>query len=219
MRHFIYIRYKFYTMKYFYLIILLIFVSCANKNPTEKTLLIQPYQEFPKSQTDSLKKNIEDFYGLKTTVLGEIPLPKEAFTNYKAPRYRADSLIRFQKKILVNKAAYCIGLTNKDICITKYNEEGSVKKPVNKYTDFGIMGLAFCPGNSCVVSSFRLQHKNSKIFFNRLQKVTLHEIGHNLGLPHCLDVSCLMTDAVENIKTIDNAKLALCTNCKNKINL
>lgn len=206
-------------MKYFYLLIVLISIGCAKENLSKKTLVIQPYEGFPKQQTDFLQQNIENFYALKTIFLKEIPLPKNAFTNYKAPRYRADNLIRFQKKILLNKGDYIIGLTHKDICITKYNEDGSVRKPVNKYTDFGIMGLAFCPGNSCIVSSFRLQHKNPKIFFNRLQKVTLHEIGHNLDLPHCPDVSCLMTDAVENIKTIDNAKLALCANCKNKINL
>lgn len=98
-------------MKYCYLIPILIFLSCANENLSIKTLLIQPYTGFPKIHTDSLQQNIENFYGLNTIVLNEIPLPKSAFTNYKALRYRADSLIRFQREILESKGNYIIGLT------------------------------------------------------------------------------------------------------------
>lgn len=80
------------------------------------------------------------------------------------------------------------------------------------------MGFAYCPGNSCIVSTFRIQHSNPKIHFTRFKKVAVHEFGHNLGLPHCPDKACVMTDAVESVKTIDNAKLALCEKCKSKLN-
>jgi archaemetzincin len=80
------------------------------------------------------------------------------------------------------------------------------------------MGLAYCPGKSCIVSTFRINHPNQKIHFTRLKKVAVHEFGHNLGLPHCPDKTCVMTDAVESVSTIDNAKLALCEACKSKLN-
>lgn len=78
--------------------------------------------------------------------------------------------------------------------------------------------ITYCPGKTCIVSTFRIQHPNSKTHFMRLKKVAIHEFGHNLGLPHCPDKTCVMTDAVESVKTIDNAKLALCNNCKLKLN-
>ncbi|WP_408611253.1 matrixin family metalloprotease [Flavobacterium odoriferum] len=69
-----------------------------------------------------------------------------------------------------------------------------------------------------MVSTFRIQHPNSKTHFTRFKKVAVHEFGHNLGLPHCPDKTCVMTDAVESVKTIDNAKLKLCGKCKAQLN-
>jgi archaemetzincin len=38
-------------------------------------------------------------------------------------------------------------------------------------------------------------------------------------LPHCADKKCVMTDAVEKIATIDNAKPDLCNKCKQKLDI
>jgi len=92
-----------------------------------------------------------------------------------------------------------------------------MKLPAYKYQDWGVMGLGYCPGNSCVISTFRIRHKDSATETLRLKKVSVHEFGHNLGLPHCPDKKCVMTDAVESIATIDNAKLELCNKCKEQI--
>ena len=203
--------------KYIYFLILIFFICCKPKINNETVVGIQPYKGFPKTKTDTIAKAIAKYYNVKTIVLSVKELPKTAYTNYKAPRYRADSLIKIQNKNLTDKIDFVLGLTDKDICITKYDEDGSVKKPTNKYTDFGIMGLAYSPGKSCIISSFRLQHKNKNTHFSRLKKVAVHELGHNLGLPHCADKKCVMTDAVESVATIDNANLDLCENCKSII--
>lgn len=192
-------------------------ISCKPKVTEETVVGIQSYQEFPKAKTDTIAKTIATYYQVKTIVLPIKKLPQEAFTNFKAPRYRADSLIKIQNRNFTDQIDFVLGLTDKDICITKYEEDGPVKKPVNKYTDFGIMGLAYRPGKSCVVSSYRLKHKNEKTHFSRLKKVAVHEFGHNLGLPHCPNKKCVMTDAVESVSTIDNADLDLCELCKSKI--
>ena len=194
-----------------------LFVSCQTKITNETVVGIQAYKGFPKAKTDTIAKTIAAFYGVKTVLLPEKELPEAAFTNYKAPRYRADSLIRIQRRTSTKTTDYILGLTANDICITKYDKKRMVRKPVHKYTDFGIMGLAFCPGTSAVVSSYRLQPGSSKVYFSRLKKVSVHEFGHNLGLPHCPDKACVMTDAVESLTTIDHAKLALCEECRDKI--
>ncbi len=136
----------------------------------------------------------------------------------KSPRYRADKMINLQKKNKVDSLDFVLGLTTKDISVTKKDKWGKIKTPNYKYADWGIMGLAYCPGNSCIVSTFRIQHPNSKTHFTRFKKVAVHEFGHNLGLPHCPDKTCVMTYAVESVKTIDNAKLALCGKCKAQLN-
>ncbi|WP_445458184.1 matrixin family metalloprotease [Flavobacterium sp. HNIBRBA15423] len=206
-------------VKVIYIFLFLIFLSCSESSINEETVVgIQPYKGFPKEKTDTLAKTIAVFYNIKTVILPEIELPSSAFIQVKSARYRADSIIKIQNKRKLDTIDYILGLTQSDISITKKNKDGTIKKPTYKYADWGIMGLAYCPGKSCVISSFRLQHKNPIIHLNRLNKVTIHELGHNLGLPHCPDKKCVMTDAVESIATIDNALLALCERCKKKLN-
>lgn len=200
------------------LLTLLISLSSCNQKISKETVVgIQSYKGFSASKTDTIAKTIATYYNVRTVVLPVKELPKSAFTNYKAPRYRADSLIKIQNRLLADTLSYVLGLTDRDICITKYEKDGSIKKPINKYTDFGIMGLAYCPGKSGVVSTFRLQHIDSKTHFSRLKKVAVHEFGHNLGLPHCSNKKCVMTDAVESIATIDKANLDLCEKCKERL--
>ncbi|MDV6167043.1 zinc-dependent metalloprotease family protein [Flavobacterium sp. DG1-102-2] len=200
------------------LFIALLFLSCNDsKISSDTAVAIQPYNVMESDKTDNIKKAIVEYYGVSVIILPQRKLYKEAFINIKSPRYRADSIIKFQEHSLPDGADYILGLTEIDISTTKHNSDGSVKSPKWRYNDFGIMGLAYCPGKSCIVSGFRLKHKNEELYFNRFKKVVIHELGHNFGLPHCPDKKCVMTDAVESIKTIDNAKPELCVKCKKAI--
>ena len=205
-------------MRIVLLLVSLILFSCQSNVTKQLTVGIQPYGIFPEDKTDTIAKTIADFYQIKTVVLPAKELYKEAFTEVKSPRYRADKMINLQKKNKVDSLDFVLGLTTKDISVTKKDKLGKIKTPTYKYADWGIMGLAYCPGNSCIVSTFRIQHSNPKIHFTRFKKVAVHEFGHNLGLPHCPDKTCVMTDAVESVKTIDNAKLKLCGKCKAQLN-
>lgn len=206
-------------MKFYYLLFIFIFFSCSKSNEITQTTLVglQPYKGFPKDKTDTLAKVIGEFYDLKVVILPEINLPKSAFVNIKSPRYRADSIIRIQNRNRPDSLDFIVGLTESDISIPKVNLDGSVKKPEWKYNDFGIMGLAYRPGKSAIISSFRLKTNDSKLHFSRLKKVTVHEFGHNLGLPHCPNLYCVMTSANEKISTIDTEKMELCNDCKKKL--
>lgn len=204
-------------MKSVFLLVFIILISCQKKSASETVVGIQSYEDFPRAKRDTLAKTIANFYEVKIVLLPDVELPKSAFIQVKSARYRADSIIRIQNRKRVDTIDYILGLTQRDISTTKKDKDGNTKTPKYKYEDWGIMGLAFCPGKSCIVSSFRLQHKNPDIYLTRLKKVTIHELGHNLGLAHCPNKKCVMTDAVESVATIDNAVLALCDSCKSKI--
>lgn len=206
-------------MRYLLASLLLLLCSCQKQMPvTEKMVVgILPYEGFSKEKARRIAKTIDSFYAIKTVVLPEKKLYAQAFINVKSPRYRADSIIRIQQRNLPDSLDFIIGLTTKDVSTTKRDNDGKILQPASRYSDWGIMGLGFCPGKSCVVSTFRLRHANSKKQFERLEKVAVHEFGHNLGLPHCKNKKCVMTDAVESIATIDNETLSLCKECKEKI--
>ncbi|WP_297517183.1 archaemetzincin [Flavobacterium sp.] len=146
-------------------------------------------------------------------------MPSSALSFKKSTRYQAQKLIKFQLENCPDTLDYILGLTTKDICVTKRDKRGRILKPEWKYTDFGIMGLGYRPGKSAIVSTFRLKHSNPNLVLDRAKKVAIHEFGHNLGIPHCPNSHCVMTAAKEKISTIDNESLFLCTDCKRLMQL
>jgi archaemetzincin len=199
------------------MIALIIYPNFHYKVITEETFVaIQPFGEFSTKEAKMMQQEISEFYHVNVILLKPIELPKNAYINVKSSRYRADTLIRFLRKNSDRNYDFVIGLTDKDISTTKYSNRSTktIKEPTYKYADWGIFGLGFMPGKSCIVSTFRLKEKN---FRSRFIKICCHELGHNFGLPHCSDKSCIMQDAAETIKTIDNVKLNLCNSCKKKI--
>lgn len=204
-------------MKYLVPIIVLALTSCQKSITKETVVGIQAYKGFPMDKAKSISKMIDSFYNVRTVIVPEKELYANAFTNVKSPRYRADSIIKIQQRKLPDSIDFIIGLTSKDISTTKRNADGEVLQPSWKYQDWGVMGLGYCPGKSCVISTFRLKHKDFKKQLGRLKKVAVHEFGHNLGLPHCKNKNCVMTDAVESIATIDKESLSLCKDCRSKI--
>ena len=196
---------------------LILYPNFGYKVITEKTIVaIQPFGEFSSKEAKIMQEKIAEFYHVKVTLLKPVELPKKAYINIKSSRYRADTLIRFLRKNMDCNYNFVIGLTDKDISTTKYSNKlkKTIKQPNYKYADWGVFGLGFMPGKSCIVSTFRLKEKN---FRSRFIKICCHELGHNFGLPHCSDKTCIMQDAAETIKTIDNVRLNLCNSCKKKV--
>jgi archaemetzincin len=199
------------------LVSILLLLQIQSDLKIAKSVGIQPFKGFDKNLVDTLSKTIKQVYGFKVVVLPEKDLPKSAYINIKSPRYRADSLLKYLKKSRPASVNYVIGLTGKDISTTKYDDSGKIKLPESKYKDWGVFGLGYCPGTCCLVSTFRLRKTTNENFILRYKKVCIHELGHNLGLDHCPTLHCVMSDANESIKTIDNEKLELCQKCKNQI--
>lgn len=153
-----------------------------------------------------LLKNISATYNCTVTeIKGIAVLPAAAY--YKPRnRYRAPALLEYLNKI--SGSDKVIGITVKDISTTSKG-----------FYDWGVMGLANCPGRSCVISSYRMRTTNKKLFEDRFIKVALHELGHTIGLPHCTySKTCFMEAAEGTIKSVDRESRFLCTNCKKLIN-
>jgi archaemetzincin len=160
--------------------------TSANQEKTKATLsiVIQPFEGLPPSTADFVKVKLNEIYSGEVTINEPIPLPKEAL-NQDRSRYRADSLIRFLNSF-AKEDQLIIGLTSKDISMTK-----------GKDPDYGIMGLGFSPGKSCIASTFKLKGDNR---LEKLFKLAIHELGHTQGIAqtttkHCPEKTCIMRDA------------------------
>lgn len=171
----------------------------------DKIIYIQPYdnETYFSGLCSELQNDIYELMpeaGYAVESLPEVKIPQSA---YYAPRkrYRADKIIALQKAEYKDyEDLVIIGVTRKDISTSVHGQK-----------DYGIMGLSYKPGNSCIVSSYRIPNRKD------LHKVVLHEFLHSRGLPHCQkdDPQCYMKDA----KGKGNVAMQkyLCESCKKKL--
>lgn len=174
------------------------------KGQQKQIVILQPLHSFSAKTLLYLKDSIEQFYPVKVIVA---PIKEFPVNVYYKPRnrYRADSTIKWLKQIVSDSVRLIVGITDEDISTSK-----------GLYKDYGVM-LGYRPGKACVVSTVRLRKSatSAQQLQLRIFKVVVHEIGHNFGLPHCPDQSCIMVDAEGKMK-LDDEK-GLCTGCKRKI--
>jgi len=169
----------------------------ATKKPQSgKTIVVQPFDDVPANYLQHVEQEIKKHYP-KVVTRAPISLPQAAYYRPNN-RYKADSIIDFLRARTPDNFV-TMGLTTKDISTSK-----------GAYSDWGIMGLGYCPGKSCVASTFRL-HGDNKM--EKLVKVALHELGHTQGLEHCPQEGCLMRDAKG--KDHLNQLNGFCSSCKN----
>lgn len=193
------------------------FITCTQTPPKNTTVGVVCLGSVSPPIKDSVVQALEHTYGFRVVLMGTQNIPQRFYTTTKTPRYRADSIIRYLKETKPDSIDYVVGLTAFDISTTKRDSEGNILKPESKYTDWGVFGLGYVNGPSCIVSNYRLKTTDKAVFYSRIQKVAIHELGHNLGLPHCKNKHCVMADAVEKISTIDTEGMALCSDCKKAI--
>lgn len=171
------------------------------------TIYLQPYGNFTQKEASKLGKELENHLfeifnvDLGCEVLPALPLSDSLLNNAKT-RYRADKIIKSLSTKSDNHNIY-IGLTHKDISCSIRDKE-----------DWGVQGLSLIPGNSCVVSTFRVKNQND------FWKVACHEFIHTyFNYRHCPkdDSSCLMQNAKghPNYKN----KKGLCPYCQSVLHL
>lgn len=121
----------------------------------------------------------------RVNVMAPSAIPANAFCKERN-RFIADSILLFLKSRKPAGADKIMGVMGADI-----------QTRSKRSAAWGVMGLGYCPGQACVISSFRVKKTavSSRHFMKRMLVLARHEIGHNYGLPHCSDQKCLMQDA------------------------
>ena len=181
-------------------IIMLVCSTCAcvrNRtiHDTKRVIVIQPFADFATSLSQRVLRQVKVLHP-NTILKKPMAFPPNCF-NQARQRYRADSLIRYLSRLATDDTVI-IAVTDKDISTSK-----------GVHADWGIMGLAFCPGKACIVSTFRLKNAN---LYDQFYKVAIHELGHTQGLPHCKVKNCFMRDA-EGGNPL-NEETGFCASCK-----
>jgi archaemetzincin len=147
------------------------------------------------------------------TIEPAVPLPKSAESTDKG-RYRAEKLLDLLAGLTLGgdlTHAKVMGVAELDIVTDK-----------NGNPNWGILGLGAIDGRCSVISTYRMRRKFDKgggasddVVRDRLWKISLHELGHTLGLEHCPIKGCIMEDGHGTVKTTD-AETELCPSCASK---
>ncbi len=180
-------------------------ITCCLSCHRPKVVYIQPLGHVEESTMNLVKAAVEKFYHYKCIVKPELSSTNDILADSKT-RYEANRILS-----KFNSNENTLILTEQDIAVVN---------PERHSKEWGIFGLGYQPGTTCVVSVFRLkQNASIALFHDRLIKVCLHEIGHNFGLPHCTsgDTRCLMRDAKGSIKEVDQAQVFLCPQCRKQL--
>ena len=86
-----------------------------------------------------------------------------------------------------------------------------------------LFGEAQLNGKHSIVSIFRLYEEfytgrtNDKLFYTRVLKEVLHELGHNFGLLHCESWDCVMHSSA-GIEEVDVKGKFYCSKCESTVN-
>ncbi|UOQ70266.1 hypothetical protein [Hymenobacter cellulosilyticus] len=177
-------------------------VSCRSR---PEAIYLTSFGKLPAGQVSMVREAVQQFYGRRVHLL-----PTQHHTAATIcpvrHRHRAAAVLEQLLPLLPDSTnGKILALTTKDVEI----EDGK-RRP-----HWGVMGLAnYAGGQACIVSSFRLGGR-----IDRLRKVSLHEVGHLLSLPHCQSgtATCFMQDARGRAATIDRTREQLCPECQARL--
>lgn len=132
-----------------------------------------------------------------------LPLLEDAYRP-RREQYFATPILEELKQNIPEDADKVLGVLDVDIFVPALNF---------------IFGQADLGGQVALISLTRLREefygnsKNEKLFFDRVVKEAVHELGHTFGLRHCDDVKCVMHFS-NSLRDTDIKGSNFCEDCK-----
>ncbi|MEW6407772.1 MAG: hypothetical protein AB1465_03720 [Patescibacteria group bacterium] len=185
-----------------------------------KYLYLLPFNKINGKILEKLAKDLEKKFDLSTKIVSAISLPDYTYNKLRR-QYDGSKILVELKRMEFPDAEKILGVLSVDLFAEDLNF---------------IFGQAEAPGNVALISLFRLDPKfwqkkskpNQKLYFERrpaqlaeverlfyarILKEAVHELGHTYGLSHCPDIKCVMHFS-NTLKDTDLKNNNFCEKCK-----
>lgn len=175
------------------------YVFAQNPGSTGDSGVIVPIGKIDKTLLENLSTVLYKIFNMQFIIEDPLDIPKHAF-DFKRGQYDSSKVL---KELHRYKGKRVLGVIDKDLCAPKLNF---------------VFGQADLPGAYAVISITRLSQefyglpKNDKIFFDRVVKEAVHELGHTYGLHHCSNPECVMFFSNSLLDT-DRKGSSFCESC------
>lgn len=140
--------------------------------------------------------NLQAILGLDTRIQQIRPEPTHAFLPRRG-QYEAGKILH-QLAAVPDGGKFKLGMVNVDIYT-----------PILTF----VYGESQLGGKAALISTFRIQSQDSQKTYNRAAKIGVHEVGHLLGIVHCMAPDCLMGFS-NSLAKLDSLPLRFCQACE-----
>lgn len=151
------------------------------------------------NMADFLKERLKEAFDIKQSM----EVPRDAL-NLRRNQYSSSYILN---KLIKYKGKKVLGIVDKDLYTEGLNF---------------VFGQAESPRRCALISITRLRQefyglpKDDRLFFDRVTKEAVHELGHTYGIGHCSNKNCVMFFSNSIIDT-DNRSTSFCKLCLERI--
>jgi archaemetzincin len=166
-------------------------------------IYIQPIKTDHTSWIEELEKSVYNVFGYYTKI-GNLDINLEKTFDRKRCQHNSSQILLQIISRPPADAVKVLGVVNVDLFI-----------PILTF----VFGEAQLSGLGSVIALHRLNNifyglsEDKELLRARLVKEAIHELGHNFGLIHCSNQSCVMKSSTY-VEEVDQKSEEMCSNCR-----